>query len=90
MRFKKTSSHQLLRSQVQLGIRTYRHLYVPNNSNERHSLGAPQQHTRVQYDNSITVTAEIENKIYKLQSPQMLDPGDYPASEDKGIVRLHR
>jgi competence protein ComGF len=39
-------------------------------------------------DDSITVTAEIENKIYKLQSPQMLDPGDYPASMDKGIVRL--
>jgi hypothetical protein len=48
----------------------------------------PQQHTRVQYDDSITVTAEINNKIYKLQSPQMLDPGDYPASMDKGIVRL--
>jgi competence protein ComGF len=48
----------------------------------------PQQHTRIQYGNSITITAEIDNKIYKLQSPQLLDPGDYPAIIDKGTVRL--
>lgn len=48
----------------------------------------PQQHTRIQYGNSIMVTAELENKLYRLQSPQLLDPGDYPASIDKGIVRL--
>jgi hypothetical protein len=48
----------------------------------------PQQHTNIHYADSITVTAEIDNRIYLLQSPRLLDPGDYPASIDKQTVRI--
>lgn len=48
----------------------------------------PQQRTNVHYGYQITVTAELDNKIYRLASPQLLDPGDYPASIDKNIVRI--
>lgn len=48
----------------------------------------PQQHTNVRYRSEITVTAELDNKIYRLASPQLFDPGDYPANIDKNVVRL--
>jgi hypothetical protein len=60
---------------------------VPTGTSTSQST-ATRQHTRIQYGNSITVTAELESKVYRLQSPRLLDPGDYPASIDKGVVRL--
>lgn len=48
----------------------------------------PQQNSRIHYRDEITVTAEIENRIYRLISPQLLDPGEYPANIEKRIVRL--
>jgi hypothetical protein len=48
----------------------------------------PQQNTRIHYRNEISVTVEIENRIYRLVSPQLLDPGEYPASIEKRTVRL--
>ena len=36
----------------------------------------PQQNTRAHYREEITVTAEIENRVYRLASPQLLDPGE--------------
>jgi len=48
----------------------------------------PQHTTTTHYANTITVTAEIENMVYGLASPQLIDPGEYPASIDKSTVRL--
>ena len=48
----------------------------------------PQQNTRIHYREEITVTAEIEDRIYRLASPQLLEPGEFPASIEKLTVRL--
>lgn len=48
----------------------------------------PQHSTTIHYRDEITVTAEIENQIYRLASPRLLSPADYPASIDGGTVRL--
>ena len=48
----------------------------------------PQQNTRIRYREEITITAEIENRVYRLLSPRLIEPGEYPASIEKGIVRL--
>jgi hypothetical protein len=48
----------------------------------------PQQHTKIKYHDVFTVTAEIENRVYRLQSSRLLDPGNYPASIEKHTVRL--
>lgn len=48
----------------------------------------PQQHTSIHYRDEITVMAEIENRVHRLTSPQLLDPGEYPASIEKRTVRL--
>jgi hypothetical protein len=46
----------------------------------------PQQNTRLHYRDEIIVTAEIEKRTYRLASPQLLDPGEYPASIVKRTV----
>ena len=52
------------------------------------AIGAPGQFSTVDYRDEITVTAEIEGRIYRLSSPVPLEPGEYSARIEKHTVRF--